>query len=62
MQYFYHTAQGKAVLSKGDNHKLVKIGLFKSEAEAVAACKKHYEKASKALSNLGKPVPEAYYL
>ena len=62
MQYYYHTSQGKAVLNKGDDHKLVKIGSFKTEAEAVAACKKHYEKATKALQNLGKSVPQAFFL
>ena len=60
--YYYHTAQGNAVLVKGDDQKLVKIGKFKTEAEAVTACKKHYEKACKALQNFGKPIPQAFYL
>lgn len=62
MQYFYHTAQGKAILNKGDNSKLVKIGIFKTEAEAVKACKVHYLKACKSLANLGKPLPEMFLL
>ena len=62
MQYFYHTAQGNAVLNKGDDHKLIKIGSFKTEAEALVACRKHYDKACKALVNLGKPVPQAFFL
>ncbi len=61
MQYFYHTAQGKAVLNKGDDYKLVEIGKFKTEAQALEACKKHYEKARKALQNLNKPVPQAFF-
>ena len=62
MQYMYCTMRGIATLNKGDNHKLMKIGTFKTEDEALAACKKHYEKASKALQNLGKPVPEALFI
>jgi hypothetical protein len=62
MQYFYHTAQGKAVLNKGDDSKLVTIGKFKTEAEAIEACKKHYAKACKALTNLGKPVPAMFLM
>lgn len=62
MQYFYHTAQGKAVLNKGDDHRLIKIGTFKTEREAVEACKAHYAKACKALANLGKPIPQAFFM
>lgn len=62
MQYFYHTAQGKAVLNKGDDKKLVYIGKFKTESEAIKACKNHYEKACKALSNLNKSIPEAFFM
>lgn len=62
MQYFYHTAQGKAVLNKGDDHKLIKIGSFKTESEALTACRKHYDKACKALVNLGKPIPQAFFM
>lgn len=60
-QYMYHTAQGKAVLYKGDDFPLVKIGTFKTEAEALEACKKHYEKACKTLANFNKPIPDAFF-
>lgn len=59
--YTYHTAQGKAVLNKGDDSPLVKIGAFKTEAEAIEACKKHYAKACKALANFNKPVPTVFF-
>ena len=59
--YTYYTAQGNAVLNKGDNFPLVKIGKFKTEAEAVAACKAHYIKACKALKNFGKSVPSVFF-
>lgn len=62
MQYFYQTAQGKAVLNKGDDYKPVKIGTFKTEREALEACKAHYAKACKALANLGKPSPEVFFM
>jgi hypothetical protein len=60
--YTYHTAQGNAVLNKGDDRPLVKIGKFKTEGEALAACKTHYTTACKALENFGKPVPFAFFL
>lgn len=61
MHYTYYTMQGRAILNKGDDHRLVKIGTFKTEAEALAACRAHYERACKALANLGKPAPEVFY-
>lgn len=60
--YMYHTAMGKAVLNKGDDFPLVKIGAFKTEAEAIEACKKHYTKACKALANFNKPIPAVLFL
>lgn len=60
--YYYHTAQGVAVLNKGDDKPLQKIGKFKTEAEAVAACKAHYVKACKALANLNKPTPQCFFM
>lgn len=60
--YTYHTAQGKAVLNKGDYFPLVKIGTFKTEAEALEACKKHYAKACKALANFNKPIPPVFFV
>lgn len=59
--YTYHTAQGKAVLNKGDDFPLVKIGAFKTEAEAIEACKKHYTKACKAVANFNKPIPSVFF-
>jgi hypothetical protein len=59
--YTYHTAQGKAVLNKGDDFPLVKIGTFKTESEAIAACKAHYAKACKALANFNKPIPSVFF-
>lgn len=61
MTYTYHTSQGKAVLNKGDDYKLVKIGMFKTEAQAIEACKAHYAKACKSLQNLGKPAPSVFF-
>jgi hypothetical protein len=61
MSYTYHTAQGKAVLCKGDDFPLIKIGAFKTEAEAIAACKAHYTKACKALANFNKPIPSVFF-
>jgi hypothetical protein len=57
--YTYHTAQGNAVLNKGDDFPLVKIGKFKTEA--IEACKAHYAKACKALENFGKPIPSVFF-
>jgi hypothetical protein len=59
--YTYHTAQGNAVLNKGDDFPLVKIGKFKTEAQAIEACRKHYTKACKALENFNKPVPSVFF-
>jgi hypothetical protein len=61
MIYTYHTAQGTAVLNKGDDYPLVKIGKFKTEAQALEACKAHYAKACKALENFGKPLPGVFF-
>lgn len=61
MHYTYHTAQGTAVLNKGDDYPLVKLGKFKTEQQAVDACKAHYTKACKALTNLGKPLPTVFF-
>ena len=61
MNYTYHTAQGRAVLCKGDDFPLVKIGTFKTEAEAIAACKAHYTKACKAAVNFGRAIPSVFF-
>lgn len=61
-QYFYHTARGVAVLNRGDDKPLKRIGKFKTEAKAVEACKAHYEKACRALENLGREKPQAFFL
>lgn len=62
MIYTYHTAQGKAMLNKGDEFKLIKIGAYKTEAEALAACKAHHAKACKAATNFGRSLPVAYFM
>lgn len=62
MQYLYDTAQGKAVLNKGNDYKLIIIGKFKTEADALQACKEHHAKACQALKNLNKPVPTAFFV
>lgn len=62
MNYMYHTARGEAVLNKGDDFKLTRIGKFSSEAKAVEACKAHYVKACKALKNLNKPIPSILFM
>lgn len=61
MIYTYHTAQGNAVLNKGDDFPLVKLGKFKTEREALDACKKHYAKACKTLENFNKPIPSVFF-
>jgi hypothetical protein len=60
--YTYHSAQGSAVLNKGDDMPLIKIGKFKTEAEALKACKAHYAKASAFLEKVNKPVPQAFFM
>lgn len=62
MTYFYNTAQGKAVLNKGEDYKLIQIGKFKTEREAIDACKAHYAKACKALENIGKAIPQCLFM
>lgn len=59
--YTYHTAQGKAVLCKGDNSPLKPLGKYKTEQDARKACEAHYAKVCKALRNLNKPIPPVYY-
>ena len=61
MIYTYHTAQGNAVLNKGDDFPLVKLGKFKTEREALDACKKHYAKACKTFENFNKPIPSVFF-
>lgn len=62
MNYYYHTAQGKAALCKGDDKPLKPIGQFKTEREALDVCKAHYLKACAAAVNFNRPVPRALYL
>lgn len=59
--YIYRTAQGNAVLSKGDDYPLVKIGKFKTEQQAIEACKQHYAQACKALASFNKPIPSVLF-
>lgn len=60
--YRYMTSGGKAVLCRGDDFPLKTIGQFKTEAEALVACKEHYEKAKRGASALGRTVPPAFYV
>jgi hypothetical protein len=61
--YYYRVAfDGEATLYKGDEYPLVKIGKYKTEVQAVEACQAHYEKACQALQNLGKPIPQMFFM
>jgi hypothetical protein len=62
MTYFYYISLGLATLNRGDDYPLKTIGKFKNDNEARQACEKHFEKACKALSNLGKPLPSKAYI
>ena len=62
MTYFYYISLGQATLNKGDDLPLKNIGKFKSDKDAKDACEKHFEKACKALANLGKPLPFKAYI
>jgi hypothetical protein len=61
-QYFYSAAQGSAALHKGDEARLVTIGKFKTEREALQACEAHYAKACAAARNFDRPEPVAFFL
>ena len=62
MNYYYHTAQGKAALCKGDDKPLKPIGQFKTEREALEACKAHHVKACTAANKFDRPAPTAFYM
>lgn len=62
MQYFYHTAQGKATLSRADHLPLRALGQFKTEAQALAACQEHHQRATKTAQRFNRPIPTAFYL
>lgn len=61
MNYTYHTAQGNAVLCKGDDYKLVQIGKFANESQARQACEAHYKKACNAAANFGRTIPTVFF-
>ena len=61
MHYIYHTAQGRAVLCKGDYFPLIKIGTFKTETQAIEACKARYAKACAAAVNFGRAIPSVFF-
>jgi len=67
MQYLYSTSIQKgptwtATLCKGDDYPLKRIGgTYKTEAEAVAACKTHHARACKMAANFGRELPTAFY-
>ena len=54
-----HRPAGDWVIDQLDRQtlKVRRFGTFKTEAEALEACKKHYAKACKALANFNKPIP-----
>ena len=60
--YYYSTAQGAAVLNKGDDLPIVRIGKFTNERDAKEACEKHYKKACSFLTKIGKPIPTAFFM
>lgn len=62
MIYFYHTAQGRAALNKGDSAPIKNLGKFRTEAEAKAACQAHYAKACRMADAAGRDRPTALYL
>lgn len=59
--WVYSTTGGRAILNRGDDRPLKNIGQFASEQLARNACEKHFEKAKRALINLGKPLPDALF-
>ena len=59
--YMYRIQSGKAILNSGDNKPLKTIGHFKTDAQAREACEKHYQKACKALANMGQSLPNKFY-
>jgi hypothetical protein len=62
MVYYYHTAQGNAVLNKGDDFKLLNLGKFANMEQAQKACELHYKKVCKAALNFGRKPPQACYM
>lgn len=60
--YYYSTSRGHARLSKSDDAPVKNLGDFKTESEALAACKAHYEKAKSAAVRIGRAVPPAVFL
>ena len=62
MLYMYRINLGVATLNKGDDFAIVKIGKFKNDFEALAACKAHYQKACKALEKFNKPIPNVLFM
>jgi len=61
VEYFYHTALGKAVLNI-EGKPLKHLGKFKTEAQARQACDAHFAKACKAANNFGHARPRAYFM
>lgn len=59
--WIYTTAGGVATLNRGDDAPLKRLGAYKTEALARAACEAHFERACRGLSNLGQRVPTASF-
>ena len=60
--YLYSIVRGIATLNKGDNSPLKTIGKFPNDELAKKACERHYAKSCKALNNLGKPLPQCFFI
>lgn len=59
--WLYKVTRGAATLQRGDDCPLLRLGFFRSEDLAQAACRAHWNKARRGLENLGKPVPPVFF-
>ena len=60
-QVIYSTAQGNAVVNVGDDKPLKRLGKFRSEAEAKAACDAHFAKLLRTAENFEQETPVAFF-
>ncbi len=60
--YYYHTANGRARLNKGDSAPIKSLGDYRNEQDAKAACQAHHAKACKAARNFDRPEPAALFM
>lgn len=61
-QYFYRIERSVAMLTRGDDAPLKRIGKFSSAAEARAACEAHHAKACALARATNRPEPQKYYV